>query len=180
MHETKLTTSRIRPDLTSVTEVLWLHSPKVPAKGLCPKPDIKLFRNNYLEALFLRLKNCSLSLKQCFRFKALQLVELQPLWKEWMRGHKYAPAVAIWLWALEGEFISTNWLPKASLLSKHNRWIHKFQIYAPSHLWAGDQLQSSCKRLNNNHCGSQLLSWVSLSSLLLQPSLLALVIKCAE
>lgn len=71
--------------------------------------------------------------------------------EEWMRGHKYSPALAAWLWALEREFISTKCLPKASLLSKHNRWIHKFQSYVPSHSWAGDQLQSSCKRLNDNH-----------------------------
>lgn len=78
------------------------------------------------------------------------------------------------------EFISTNWLPKASLLSKHNRWIHTFHIQVPSHLWAGDQQQSSCERLSNNRYGSQLLSWVSLSSLLMRPSLLTLGIKWAE
>lgn len=157
-HETKLMTSRLRPDLKSVTEVLCLHPPKVPEKSLCSKPDSKLFRNNYLAAPSLKLKDFSLLIKQYFRFRALQLIELQPLWKEWMRGHKYTPAVATWLWALEREFISTNWLPKASLLSKHIRRTHKFQIYVPSHLWAGDQLQSSCKRVNNNHYGSQLLS----------------------
>lgn len=102
-HETKLMTLRIRTDLTSVTEVLCLRPPKVPEKSLCPKPDSKLLRNSYLAAPSLRLKDFSLLLKQYFRFRALQLVELQPLWKEWMRGHKYAPAVETWLRALERE-----------------------------------------------------------------------------
>lgn len=173
--------SRIRPDIRSGSEVLCLHSLKLLENSLCPKPDSKLFRNNYLAALSLSLQDFSHLLKQYFRFRALQLAELQPLWKEWMRGrgintlrqlqHGSEP---------QREFISTNWLPKASLLSKHNRWIHTFHIYVPSHLWAGEQRQSSCKRLDNNHYGSQLLSQVSLSSLLMQPSRLTSVIMLAE
>lgn len=148
--ETKLMASRIRIDLTSITEVLFLHPPKVPEKSLCPKllrskkysaalsvrwMDFSLLLSNASDSEPCSWLNCSLSEKS--RWEGINTLQhLQHGSEPWR------------------EFISTNCLPKASLLSKHNRWIHKFQIYVPSHLWAGDQLQWSCKRLNNNHCGS--------------------------
>lgn len=57
--ETKLMASRIRIDLTSITEVLFLHPPKIPEKSLCPK---LLRTKKYLAVLSVRWMDFSLLL----------------------------------------------------------------------------------------------------------------------
>lgn len=89
MKETKLMASRIGLDLTTVFELFCLHPSKVPEKSLCPK---LLRAKKYLSLLSVRSMDFSLLLSNTSDSEPCSSLTCS-LSEEWVRGHKYSPAL---------------------------------------------------------------------------------------
>lgn len=171
MKETKLMASRIRIDLTSVLEVLCLHPPKIPEKSLCPK---LLRAKKYLAVLSVRWMGFFLLLSNTSVSEPCSLSE------EWMRGHKYSPALTNGSEPWRESLFPLTVCQKPLSCQNTTDEFTNSRVTFPHICGQVINCNRPAKGWMITTGGSQLLSWVSLNSLLLQLSLSMLVIKWAE